>query len=146
MQRCSFHDYDIRSGIKQKRKIAFLVKEILKKKRADYNINYIFCSDDYLLDINKEYLKHKTLTDIITFDLSEKGTDLLIADIYISIERIEDNALKFEKPFTEELLRVVIHGILHLIGYKDKTTKQKTTMRRMETRWINHYIQKILPL
>ncbi len=146
MQRCSFHDYDIRSGVKHKRKIALLVKEILKKKRANYNINYIFCSDEYLLSINKEYLKHKTLTDIITFDLSEKESDLLIADIYISIERIEDNAQQFKKPFTEELLRVVVHGILHLLGYKDKTAKQKTTMRRMETRWINYYVHNILPL
>jgi len=146
MQRCSFHDYDIRSGVKHKRKIALLVKEILKKKKDNYNINYVFCSDEYLLSINKEYLKHKTLTDIITFDLSEPESDLLISDIYISIERIEENARQFNKPFTEELLRVVIHGILHLIGFKDKTAKQKTTMRRMETRWINYYINNILPL
>jgi len=67
MQRCSFHDYDIRSGIKHKRKIALLVKQILSKKKSEYNINYIFCSDDYLLGINNQYLKHNTLTDIITF-------------------------------------------------------------------------------
>lgn len=146
MQRCSFHDYDVRSGVKHKRKMALLVKEILKKKRADYNINYIFCSDEYLLSINKEYLKHKTLTDIITFDLSEPGSELLIADIYISIARVEENARTFQKTFTEELLRVIVHGILHLIGYKDKTAQQKTTMRRMETRWINYYIANILPL
>lgn len=146
MQRCSFHDYDIRSGVKHKRKIALLVKEILKKKRVDYNINYIFCTDEYLLSINKEYLKHKTLTDIITFDLSEKDSEILISDIFISIERVEENAVQFKKPFTEELLRVVVHGILHLIGYKDKTSQQKTTMRRMETRWINYYIKNILPL
>jgi len=146
MQRCSFHDYDIRSGIKHKRKMALLVKEILKKKREDFNINYIFCSDEYLLSINKEYLKHKTLTDIITFDLSEHNSLLLIADIYISLERIEENAQSFKKSFTEELLRVVIHGILHLLGHKDKTAKEKTNMRRLETRWINHYIKNILPL
>ncbi len=146
MQRCSFHDYDVRSGVKNKRKIALLVKEILKKKRADFNINYIFCSDEYLLSINQEYLNHETLTDIITFDLSEKDSDLLIADIYISLQRVEENALKFEKKFTEELLRVVIHGVLHLIGYKDNTQTQKTTMRRLETRWINFYISNILPL
>lgn len=146
MQRCSFHDYDIRSGVKQKRKIALLVKEILKKKRSDYSINYIFCSDEHLLSINKEYLNHKTLTDIITFDLSEQDSELLIADIYISIQRVEENAELFKKTFTEELLRVVVHGILHLIGYQDKTAKQKTSMRRMETRWINHYIKNILPL
>ncbi len=146
MQRCSFHDYDIRSGIKHKRKIALLVKQILSKKKSEYNINYIFCSDDYLLGINNQYLKHNTLTDIITFDLSTADSPVLIADIYISIERVEDNAQKFEKPFTEELLRVVVHGILHLLGYKDKTKEQKLTMRRLETRWINYYIKNILPL
>ena len=146
MQRCSFHDYDIRSGVKHKRKMALLIKEILKKKKGNFNINYIFCSDDYLLSINQEYLKHKTLTDIITFDLSEEDSEFLIADIYISIERIEENALSFKKPFTEELLRVVIHGVLHLLGYKDKTVHQKTTMRRLETRWINYYIKNILPI
>lgn len=146
MQRCSFHDYDIRSGVKQKRKIALLVKEILKKKKEHYNINYIFCTDEYLLTINKEYLKHQTLTDIITFDLSEKDSEILSADIYISIERVEENAQQFKNPFTEELLRVVVHGILHLLGYKDKTARQKTTMRRLETRWINFYIKNILPI
>jgi rRNA maturation RNase YbeY len=146
MQRCSFHDYDIRSGVKHKRKMALLVKEILRKKKNEYNVNYIFCSDEYLLSINKTYLKHKTLTDIITFDLSEEDKDLLIADIYISLERVEDNAQQLSNPFTEELLRVIIHGVLHLLGYKDKTAKQKTVMRRMETRWINYYIKNILPL
>ena len=146
MQRCSFHDFDIRSGVKQKRKIALLVKEILKKKRENYNINYVFCTDEYLLSINKDYLNHKTLTDIITFDLSAEDSDLLNADIYISIERVEENAKTYGKPFTEELLRVVVHGILHLIGYKDKTPTQKTTMRRLESRWINFYISNILPL
>lgn len=146
MQRCNFHDYDVRSGVKQKRKMALLVKEILKNKKEAYNINYIFCSDDYLLSINKEYLQHDTLTDIITFDLSDANSELLLADIYISIARIEENAANFNKTFTEELLRVVSHGILHLMGYQDKTVKQKTTMRRLETKWIQHYIKNILPL
>jgi probable rRNA maturation factor len=146
MQRCSFHDFDIVSGLKHKRKMALLVKEILKKKKENYNINYIFCSDEYLLRINKEYLKHNTLTDIITFDLSEKGSDLLLADIYISLERVQENAAQYNVKFTQELLRVIIHGMLHLIGYKDKTAAQKTSMRRMETRWINNYTKNILPL
>jgi rRNA maturation RNase YbeY len=146
MQRCSFHDYDVRSGVKHKRKIALLVKKILEKKKVDYNINYILCSDEYLLSMNKEYLSHNTLTDIITFDLSEENSDLLIADIYISIERVEENAQSFDKKFTEEFLRVVVHGILHLLGYQDKSAQQKTNMRRMETRWINFYKKNILTL
>jgi len=146
MQRCSFHDYDVRSGVTQKRKIALLVKKILEKKKADYNINYILCSDEYLLNMNKEYLQHNTLTDIITFDLSEENSELLIADIYISIQRVEENAATFNKKFTEEFIRVVVHGILHLLGYQDKSAQQKTTMRRMETRWINYYKKNILTL
>lgn len=146
MQRCNFHDYDIRSGIKHKRKMALLVKDILKSKKAAYNINYILCSDDYLLQINQQYLKHNTLTDIITFDLSEKKSDTLLADIYISVDRVEENAQKFGVQFTHEILRVIVHGVLHLLGFKDKTKAQKTIMRRMESKWINHYIKHILPL
>lgn len=144
MQACNFHDVEIVSGVKHKRKIALLIKEILKKKE-EYNINYIFCSDQYLLSINKQYLNHDTLTDIITFDLSEKDSEILLSDIYISIERVKENAKQFEVKFEQELLRVIVHGALHLIGYKDKTATQKTTMRRMETRWINHYTKHILP-
>lgn len=146
MQRCSFHDYDIVSGVKHKRKMALLVKAILNKKKQDYNINYIFCSDPYLLQLNKNYLKHNTLTDIITFDLSEKGSNVLLADIYISMERVEENAQKFKSSFTHELLRVVSHGVLHLLGNGDKTEAEKKTMRSLENKWIKYYTNNILPL
>jgi len=93
-------------------------------------LNYIFCSDTYLHKINLEYLKHDTLTDIITFDYSEKKQ--ISGDIFISIDRIKENALKFNQSTDIELNRVLIHGVLHLLGYKDKTPKEKETMRAKE--------------
>ena len=91
------------------------------------NINYIFVSDTYLLDINKKYLNHKTLTDIITFDNSFFNLGLA-GDIYISIERVRENAVKYKVDFQEELCRVMIHGLLHLCGFKDKNVSDKENM------------------
>jgi probable rRNA maturation factor len=98
-------------------------------------LNYIFCSDDYLHKINMEYLNHDTLTDIITFDNSEEE-NLIEGDIFISIERVEDNAEDIGVTFHEELARVMIHGVLHLIGYKDKTPEECRKMRSKE----DHYL------
>lgn len=91
------------------------------------NINYIFVSDAYLLDINKKYLNHKTLTDIITFDNSFFNLGLA-GDIYISIERVRENAVKYRVSFQEELCRVMVHGLLHLCGFKDKNVSDKEKM------------------
>ncbi len=102
-----------------------------KEKRTIKEINYIFCSDEYLLQLNQGFLNHKTLTDIITFDNSE-GKRALEGEIYISIERVQENALKFKTDFEDELHRVMIHGILHLIGYKDKKPSEKALMRKKE--------------
>jgi rRNA maturation RNase YbeY len=93
-------------------------------------INYIFCNDDYLHKINLEFLKHDTLTDIITFD-NTVGTTIY-SDIFISIERVLDNAKDFEVSFEEELKRVIIHGVLHLCGYKDKSDSEAALMRSKE--------------
>jgi rRNA maturation RNase YbeY len=93
-------------------------------------INYIFCDDDYLLEKNQTYLNHDTYTDIITFDYSEENS--VSGDIFISIERLKENARKFAVPFDTELRRVMIHGVLHLIGYKDKSDKEKKLMREKE--------------
>nr|WP_321233956.1 rRNA maturation RNase YbeY [uncultured Psychroserpens sp.] len=97
-------------------------------------INYIFCDDDYLHKLNVEFLDHDTLTDIISFDYSV-GKELH-GDIYISIERVLDNASDFEVKFSEELLRVIIHGILHYCGYKDKSENDAKLMRGKE----NYYL------
>jgi len=94
-------------------------------------LNYIFCSDSYLIELNRQYLNHDTYTDIITFDNSEtEGT--ITGDIFISIERIRENAVKFSGNEADELHRVIIHGALHLLGYKDKTKADKELMTQKE--------------
>lgn len=97
---------------------------------AEGDINYVFCDDDYLLNINKEFLHHDTLTDIISFDYS-LGTQIH-GEIYISTDRVSENAASFETDFIHELHRVIIHGILHYCGYKDKTDAQAAEMRSKE--------------
>ena len=116
----------------------FLLKQLKKEGKTVEAINYIFCDDDYLLQMNQQYLEHDTFTDIITFELSPKGQPL-VSDIYISVERVKENAATFKTRFTEELLRVIFHGALHLAGYKDKTTEQSDLMRRMENEWLERY-------
>ena len=94
-------------------------------------LTYVFCSDDYLHQINVEYLDHDTLTDIITFDnADEEG--VVESDIFVSIDRVKDNAQSLGIPFKDELHRVLIHGVLHLLGFKDKTDEQEALMRKQE--------------
>jgi probable rRNA maturation factor len=99
------------------------------------HISYIFCSDKYLFELNQKYLDHDTYTDIITFDYSEKK-GFIYGEIYISIQRVKANAKKFETTFLHELYRVMIHGIIHLCGYNDKTSKQKSEMRAKEDEYL----------
>ena len=99
-------------------------------------INYIFCDDHYLFKKNQKFLQHDTFTDIITFDYTEENR--LSADIFISIERVKENAITFAVPFETELRRVIIHGVLHLIGYKDKSEEGAKIMRSKE----NFYLSK----
>ena len=116
-----------------------LKKSLLKKSLIDLseahnttikNLTYIFCSDDYLLNINKQFLNHDYYTDIITFPYHE-GTDIE-GEIYISLDRIADNAIKQKVSFENELFRVIAHGLLHLIGYSDKSPNNKKIMRKEE--------------
>ncbi|MDM1043654.1 rRNA maturation RNase YbeY [Myroides sp. 1354] len=93
-------------------------------------INYIFCTDEYLHEINVKYLDHDTLTDIISFDYTEN--QVVSGDIFISIDRVKENAAEFEVAFDQELLRVMAHGILHYCGYKDKSEKDEALMRQKE--------------
>jgi len=110
---------------------------IIEEGKQPGDITVIFCSDDYLLEMNKKHLKHDYYTDIITFNYVE---DFLISgDLFISAHRIKDNAAKFSVVFLEELYRVIFHGILHLIGYNDKTEAEKNVMRQKE----NYYLAKI---
>ena len=110
-----------------------------EKKRLD-QLSYIFCSDDYLLEINRQYLNHDFFTDIITFNLS--GQDqALNAEIYISVDRVRDNARDFKSSFKNELHRVIFHGVLHLCGYKDKKPADKRKMRQTEDKYLSLYFK-----
>lgn len=122
----------LRNRTKLKRSIELIFK---KEKKSLLNLNYIFCSDKKLLDINRQYLKHDFYTDIITFDLSEENNKI-VGEIYISIDRVLENSKSLKVPFPKELSRVIFHGALHLCGYKDKTNKQKLLIRKIEDYYI----------
>ena len=104
------------------------------------SLNYIFCSDRALLDINRQFLSHDFYTDIITFDLSETGE--INAEIYISVDRVRENARKLEVSIQSELHRVIFHGVLHLCGYGDKTGSEKSKMRKGEEFYLTRYFKK----
>lgn len=118
----------------------FLPSLFKREKKQLMEIRYIFCSDDYLLDINKQYLKHDYYTDIITFDLSEPGQPIN-AEIYISVDRVRDNARNFHTSLKRELHRVIFHGALHLCGYKDKSQEEERIMRQKEDKYLEIYFQ-----
>jgi len=99
------------------------------------DINYIFCDDEYLLELNVKYLKHNTLTDIISFN--DSLGKLISGDIFISIDRVRENAKEFNVPFDDELHRVMIHGILHFCKYNDKTAAEKKVMREKEDYYLS---------
>lgn len=115
-------------NIKAKR--AWLIKCIDSEGKKPGNLSIIFCSDDYLHAMNLSYLNHDTLTDIITFDYSEG--DIVSGDIFISIDRVKENASSYSVAFITELNRVMVHGVLHLCGYKDKSPEQLRIMRKKE--------------
>ena len=126
--------------LKDRNKKKKLLKSIIEKhgfKQGE--INYIFLDDEGLLKINIEYLNHNTYTDIITFDNSDREK-IIEGDIFISVERIKENAEKFKAPFEQELVRVLSHGVLHLVGYKDKSPGDATKMRAAEESAIQEYL------
>jgi probable rRNA maturation factor len=122
----------------QNKVITWIEQFILSKNKSSGDINIIFCTDEYLLEINQKYLNHNSYTDIITFDFCEGNT--VSGDIFISLCRVEENAKEFETQDTE-LLRVIIHGVLHLLGYKDLTDENKKQMRSLEDEAIKQYIE-----
>lgn len=103
---------------------------IQKEEKIFGDISVIFCSDEYLLKINEQYLGHNYYTDIVTFDYVEKS--VISGDLFISVDRVAENAEKYGNSFIEELHRVLIHGVLHLVGYKDNTTEEQSLMRDKE--------------
>ena len=115
----------------KRREITQWIKQVAalyRKKNGD--INFIFCSDKKILDVNREYLQHDYFTDIITFDYSENNT--ISGDLFISLDTVKSNSEKFGATYQDELLRVIIHGILHLCGQNDKSPEEKTIMREKE--------------
>lgn len=149
----SFHNADLKFTLKNKRELKQFIQEeiLLASTYKNAKLSFVFCTDEYLIDINRKFLKHDTYTDIITFPLSD-NPHVLEAEIYISIDRIKENAGKFSSPgakhssvkgIESELHRVIFHGILHLLGYKDKTKSQKEEMRAAEETWLKKYAKEL---
>ncbi len=119
-------------GFPHRRQLKYLLHCLIEKeKTALQSLDYIFCNDVYLLQINRDFLHHDYLTDIISFDLSEAGNPVT-GEIYISVERVKENARTFKQAFLKEMHRVIIHGALHLCGYGDKSKSEIQTMRARE--------------
>lgn len=127
--------------IRNRNKLKKFLHRIIKTegKHVCY-INYIFCSDEYLLKINSCFLKHNYYTDIITFDLSD-SPEIISAEVYISPVRVKENAIQFRTTYSNEIHRVIIHGVLHLCGYADKIKKDILEMRKAEDKYLSLYFK-----
>ncbi|MCB0698712.1 MAG: rRNA maturation RNase YbeY [Chitinophagales bacterium] len=137
-----FHELDVNAKLKDRRKLSGFLDDLVaryNKKYKQCSLTYIFCTDEYLLGINQQFLNHDTYTDIITFDLSEG--DMLIGEIYISTDRVAENAASLDVAYKTELHRVLFHGALHLCGFKDKTAKDKQEMRAKEDECLQRYFK-----
>lgn len=115
----------------------WLLDIVVRYNYSTKYINYIFCNDEYLLEINERFLKHDYYTDIITFQYSEKKE--ISADIYISIDRVQQNSIDLNCDFEIEFLRILVHGILHIVGFEDKTEEEVKEMRKEEDKLIELY-------
>lgn len=134
-----FHFLQTGFTLKNRNQLKRFILKLIRKEGAELEaLNYIFCSDEYLLQVNQQYLNHNTYTDIITFQLSALAEPIL-SDIYISVERVRENAGEFQTSFQTELHRVIFHGALHLCGYKDKNQAQRKLMRQKEEEYLNLY-------
>jgi len=138
-----FNNSDKATSLRYRTKLkAFINKQCLKEGIHIESLQYVFCSDKFLLDINKRYLNHNFYTDIISFDLSEQKGQL-IGDVYISVDRVKENAKTEGNLYMQELLRVIFHGALHFCGYKDKKPADVKVMRAMEDKWLKAYLKMI---
>lgn len=136
-----FHNQDIDPKLKDKRKLSTFLDSLVKQHLEGIkkiSLNYIFCTDEHLLGMNQQFLDHDTFTDIITFDLSENDREV-VGEIYISADRIKENAAKFKADFNHELHRVIFHGTLHLCGFLDKKPADKKEMTRQEDVCLKSY-------
>ncbi|MBS1781437.1 MAG: rRNA maturation RNase YbeY [Bacteroidetes bacterium] len=138
-----YFEQDVSAKLKDKRKLSPFLLQLIRQQRPELkaiDLTYVFCNDTFLLDLNQRFLNHDTLTDIITFDMSENHHSLL-GEIYISVERIVENARTFENSYQKELHRIIFHGALHLCGFKDKSENEKAIMTQEENRCLFQYFQ-----
>lgn len=127
------------SFLKDRKKLKSFLINTASKTRSVESLNIIFCNDEYLLSINRQFLNHDYYTDIITFDLSPSSKAPIEAELYISVDRVKENASSVGDAYYKELHRVVFHGLLHLLGHGDKTRKDKDNMRKLEDKLIRKY-------
>jgi len=142
MQKVNFKKADSALTLTSKTELKAFIETLFKKEKTSLaTINYIFCSDKYLLSINQQFLNHDYYTDIITFGLHDKGTPV-VAEVYISTDRVKENAATHGVTYSNEMLRVLFHGALHLCGYKDKSKADTLTMRAKEDAYLKRYTKK----
>ena len=140
MKKVKFYLHDRKCNILEKKRLkSFIEKMFYEEKRALRSINFIFCSDNYLLGINKRFLNHDFYTDVITFELSPYGAEVE-GEVYISVDRVKENAKKAGVLTYEELHRVIFHGVLHLCGYQDKKKREILKMRSLEEKNLKLYL------
>jgi rRNA maturation RNase YbeY len=141
MAKVNFYKEQTRFSLKERAKLRKFIEHLFIKEGKNLGeINYILCSDEYLLHINRQYLGHDYYTDIITFDLSDNNA-LIIGEVYVSTDRVSENAVHLGVAVDDEIKRVLFHGALHLCGYKDKTKTQQRIMRIKENEYLSSYYQ-----
>lgn len=137
-----FTSHEVKDYLKEKRKLKLFLAELFSiEGQGLKSMHYVFCSDVYLLEINKQFLQHDTYTDIVTFEMGEDPA-VTEGEIYISVDRVLDNAEKFKVSISQELHRVIFHGALHLCGFKDKSKKDSALMRSKEDEYLVKYFGK----
>jgi rRNA maturation RNase YbeY len=131
-----FFKESVRFRLNKQKELRTWLKSCARKEGFKiHTLNYIFCNDAYLLEMNKEYLGHNYFTDIITFDNSVEKK-IILGDVFISVDTVEKNSKRFETTFDEELHRVMVHGLLHLLGYKDKSKADRSEMKKKEDQYL----------
>lgn len=133
--------HEVKVNLKNRNQLKHFIEELFAREEQGLeDLQYVFCSDEYLLGINQQFLQHDTYTDIVTFELSPTP-GVTIGEIYISVDRVAENAKNFEVSFEHELHRVIFHGALHLCGFKDKTKKEEDKMRAKENEYLHLYFE-----
>ena len=137
-----FHYLSKARWLKHRMSLKMFMASIFREEKKQLQVlDVIFCSDEYLLKINQQYLKHDTYTDVITFDLTAGGSKRISGEIYVSLDRVAENAVHYDVAPSDELYRVLFHGILHLCGYSDKSASEKKKIRNMENVYLAKYMR-----